>query len=316
MFDFEALKRQSPILLRGNEYVAYRDPTVYYKDGTFYIYLSYCTTEFNADGFVRYVQIGMTTSRDLQTFTPFKLLTPKGTHLNFSSPGNIIVWQGQYQMCCQTYCCENGERWGNDKSRIWLMSSDDLEHWSEPRLMRVKGAEVPVEKMGRMIDSFLIQNEAGEWFCFYKQNGVSFSKSTDLEHWEYMGHADSGENVCVIKDGDLYRLWDSPANGIGEKISRDLIHWEDTGRLLTFGQQDWPWAQGRLSAGYVLDLRQNPDVGKALMFFHGTGPYKEEKIFNQYACLSVAWSDDLVNWDWPRGDFGGWEVNLEHCTGY
>ena len=97
----------------------------------------------------------------------------------------------------------------------------------------------------------------------------------------------------------MYRLWHSPDNGIGEKISRDLIHWEDTGRLITLGQDKWSWARGRLTAGMVLDLRQVPDVGKALLFYHGTGPEDESVVFDQYACLGIAWSDDLVNWNYP-----------------
>ena len=36
------------------------------------------------------------------------------------------------------------------------------------------------------------------------------------------------------------------------------------------GGHRWPWATGRLSAGFVLDLRHDPTVGKALMFFHGS----------------------------------------------
>ena len=315
-FDFHLLRLQSPILLRGDEFHCYRDPAVYYKDGVFHLFFTYCTTEFHDGGFTRYVQIGACDSRDLLSFTPVRTLTPKDVSLNYSSPGNIVFWDGKYRMCCQTYCCENGERWGNERSRIWLMDSEDLVNWSEPALMRVKGDGVPVEEMGRMIDAFLIQDDDGGWFCFYKQNGVSFSKSRDLVHWTYMGRADSGENVCVLKDGDIYRLWDSPPNGIGEKTSRDLVHWEDTGRLHLFGQDGWPWAQGRLSAGFVLDLRGEPSVGKALMFFHGTGPYPEPRIFNQYACLSVAWSDNLVDWDWPRGDFGAWIVDDSHVTGF
>ncbi len=316
MIDFNELKKMSPILLRGDERICYRDPAAYYKDGVFYIYFTYCTTEFSADGFTRHLQVGMTKSRDLRQFTPVKALTPKDVSLNFSSPGVVVHWNGKYRLCCQTYCCENGERWGNERSRLWIMESDDLEDWSEPTLLRVKGDDVPVEEMGRMIDAFLIRDDGGDWFCFYKQNGVSFSKSEDLVHWTYMGHADSGENVCVLKDGDIYRLWDSPPNGIGEKVSRDLLHWEDTGRLHVFGQADWPWAQGRLSAGFVLDLRKEPGIGKALMFFHGTGPYPEPTIFNQFACLSVAWSDDLLEWDFPRGDFGEWKVEPALCTGY
>jgi len=316
MLDFKELRTQSPILLRGDEHICYRDPTVYYLDGVFHLFFTYCTTEFRDGGFSRYLQIGTVQSRDLREFTSVRTLTPKDASLNYSSPGNIVFRDGKFVMCCQTYCCENGERWGNERSRLWTMESDDLEHWSEPTLLRVKGDDVPDEQMGRMIDPFLIQDDTGDWFCFFKQNGVSFSKSSDLRHWRFMGRADSGENVCVLKDGDIYRLWDSPPNGIGEMVSHDLLHWEETGRLLRFGQADWPWAQGRLTAGFVLDLRREPTVGKALMFFHGTGPYPEPTIFNQYACISVAWSDDLLQWDYPRGDFGEWEINQPLLTGF
>ena len=46
--------------------------------------------------------------------------------------------------------------------------------------------------------------------------------------------------------------------------------------MLTLGQKDWPWAQGRLTAGFVLDLRAEPSVRKSLLFLsriavHGKG---------------------------------------------
>ena len=83
------------------------------------------------------------------------------------------------------------------------------------------------------------------------------------------GRISAGENACVIIDGDDYVLFHSPANGIGVKRSRDLKDWRDQG-LLTLGQNVWPWAQGRLTAGFVLDLRTEPAVGQALLFFHGS----------------------------------------------
>ena len=30
---------------------------------------------------------------------------------------------------------------------------------------------------------------------------------------------------------------------------------------MTLGQENWPWARGRLTAGFVLDLRSGPAVG-------------------------------------------------------
>ena len=70
-------------------------------------------------------------------------------------------------------------------SRIFLMRSDDLVHWDDPELLRVKGDAVPREEMERMIDPYLLEDkdEPGKFWCFYKQAGVSLSWSRDLVHW-------------------------------------------------------------------------------------------------------------------------------------
>ena len=39
--------------------------------------------------------------------------------------------------------------------------------------------------------------------------------------------------------------------------------------VLTLGQEGWPWAEERLTAGFILDLRDDPAVGRCLLFFHG-----------------------------------------------
>lgn len=127
---------------------------------------------------------------------------------------------------------------------------------------------------------------------------TAVSKSSDLATWTYVGRTKGGENSCVIVDGDEYVLFHSPGNGIGVKRSRDLKEWRDAG-LLTLGQKDWPWAKGRLTAGFVLDLRREPRVGKAVMFFHGSGPEDERTMFDNYASMGLAWSNDLAAWDWP-----------------
>jgi hypothetical protein len=169
-------------------------------------------------------------------------------------------------------------------------------------LLRVKGPDVPQEAMGRMIDPFLVasKDEPGTWWCFFKQNGVSLARSRDLRTWTFAGRADAGENACVIVDGDDYVLFHSPPNGIGVKRSADLKTWRDEG-VLTLGQKDWPWAQGRLTAGFVLDLRRDPSVGRALMFFHGSDfPETDPRGgFDNFASLGLAWSDDLKTWRWP-----------------
>ena len=182
------------------------------------------------------------------------------------------------------------------------MTSRDLKTWSAPTLMRVKGDEVQVAEMGRMIDPYLLQDKdaPSRWWCFYKQNGISRSWSNDLQRWTYAGATAAGENPCIIVEKDEYVLFHSPPNGIGLKRSVDLSTWTD-GPLTTLGQKEWPWAQGRITAGFVLDLRHDPRFGKALMFFHGSSFPEEDARggFDNFASVGIAWSDDLLLWEWP-----------------
>ena len=137
---------------------------------------------------------------------------------------------------------------------------------------------------------------------FYKQNGVSRSTSPDLVNWTFAGSAEAGENVCVLPQPDGYYLFNSPKNGINSKKSSDLQHWADWGPLITLGQGQpgWEWAQGRLTAGTVLDLRRVPGIRRYLLFFHGSGPLTEEQgDFDKNASLGLAWSADLRIWHWP-----------------
>jgi hypothetical protein len=97
----------------------------------------------------------------------------------------------------------------------------------------------------------------------------------------------------------VYRLFHSPKNGIGVKTSRDLAEWEDGG-LLDLPQAQWPWAGGRLTAGFVLDMRAHPDIGGYLLFFHGTPPEATAvRETHGEASLALAWSADLKHWHWP-----------------
>jgi hypothetical protein len=183
------------------------------------------------------------------------------------------------------------------------MRSPNLESWGEPELLRVKGNDVALEDMGRMIDPYLImdKDEPGKWWCFYKQNGVSYSWSHDLVNWTFQGRTNSGENVCVLTDRDEYLLFHSPENGIGVKRSPDLLQWRDVGELITLGQAGWPWAERRITAGVVLDMREEKGYGKYLMFYHGEGPGKINSIdtFVANCSIGIAWSEDMQHWQWP-----------------
>lgn len=288
----------SPVIFPGNATSAYRDPAVVCHEGTFHLFFTMVRT--GEDGQV-FMFVAVSKSVDLVEWTPPRLLTPPDRNLNFSSPGNIIRFEGRWVLCLQTYPRPNGEKYADSSARIFTMSSPDLETWDAPSLLRVKGAGVSEAEMGRMIDPFLIEDkdEPGKWWCFYKQNGVSMSASHDLKTWTYVGRADAGENACVIVDRDEYVLFHSPENGIGVKRSRDLQHWRDQG-VHFLGQAQWPWARGRLTAGFALDLRADPNVGKVLLFFHGSGPEDERTFFDNHASIGLAWSDTMETWSWPE----------------
>lgn len=285
---------RSPILLRGDERTAYRDPAVFFRDGWFYLFFTLVETE--ADG-SPFLYTAVVKSRDLIRFTSVRKLTERNQAKNYSSPGNVIEFNGEYYLCLQSYCRENGEKFGNENCRLFLMHSSDLEHWSAPELLQVKGDSLPDSETGRMIDPFILKHE-DLFYCFFKQNGVSRSVSRDLKHWEFLGTSAAGENVCIIPDGKRFLMVHSPKNGIAFKESSDLSEWRDCG-ITYLGAHEWKWAEGRITAGFILDLRDSPGIGKVLLFFHGTGPEDESVIFDTHACLGIAWSDDLCCWDWP-----------------
>ncbi|AWV97242.1 hypothetical protein [Arcticibacterium luteifluviistationis] len=288
---------ESPIIFKGNDTTAYRDPAVLYHNNVFYLFFTLVKSE---DGKI-YSYTAESHSSDLKNWSPKKILTPKDQTLDFSSPGNIIKYKDEWILCLQTYprpdhTTEQGVRYGSRDARLFTMRSKDLINWGEPEIIKVKGPDVKVTDMGRMIDPYLLEDkdEKGKYWCFYKQNGVSMSYSYDLKNWKFHGNTASGENVCVLNENDAYILFHSPKNGIAIKRSSDLYNWNNWGNIITLGQNEWDWAKGRITAGTVLKLN------KYIMFFHGSGPKKEtEGDFDKNASIGIAWSSDLLNWDWP-----------------
>ena len=190
-------------------------------------------------------------------------------------------------------------RYADGSARLFTMRSRDLVRWSKPELLRVKGPDVPERDRGRMIDPCLIRKE-GWWFCFYKQNGASSSRSRDLRTWEPVGRTQAGENVCVVRDGGCYWMLHSPKNGLRFKRSSDLLNWTDASGEITLGQRNWAWARGRLTAGFLLDARSVPGVGKWVLFFHGSGPKTEEEgDFDRNASIGLALADSLADYYTP-----------------
>ncbi|MHC4475532.1 MAG: glycoside hydrolase family protein [Planctomycetota bacterium] len=285
---------ESPIILKGDEKSAFRDPAAIYHDGVFYMYY---TCWFHEDDGVAYSYTAMSKSRDLANWTEPKIITPRDINLNFSSPGNVIRFGDEWILCLQTYPTPGGRKHGNHNCRVYIMRSKDLENWGLAEILMVKGPDVAVKDMGRLIDAYLVEDkdEPGKWWCFFDDNAVNMSWSYDLKTWNYLGRVPGGENACVLVEDDEYILFHSPGNGIGIKRSKDMTNWKDWGEVITLGQENWDWAKQRLTAGFVLDMRSEPAVGKYLMFYHAEPPGG----FKKYASLGIAWSDDLVTWDWP-----------------
>lgn len=294
-------KMPSPQILPGNEKNHYRDPTAVYHEGLLRLFFTVNQPRDNKKYTVSF--LGTTTTRDFVNWTPVKLLTPEDPALNYSSPGNIIRYKGEWIICFQTYPIPSRKGFvGDGSARLFIMRSRDLENWSEPELLKVKGPGVPREKMGRMIDPYLIEDkdEPGKWWCFYKQNGVSMSYSYDLKTWKYFGRANSGENVCVLLRNGRYHMFHSPGrDGMGLMASDDLRNWAPVvDGTIKLGYKVWPWAMARLTAGFALDLTKEPRIGKYLMFYHATESDKPHEHIGKCS-LGIAWSDDLINWDWP-----------------
>ena len=175
----------SPVLLRGNEKTAYRDPAVLYDKGTFYLY--YALVETEADGGV-YSYVAFSTSRDLAHWTPPQKITVRDQNLDFSSPGNIIRFQNEWVLCLQTYPrphyhADQMPRFGTGDARIFPVRSPDLVHWSAPELMRVKGPGVDEKSLGRLIDPYLLPDprQPGQYF------GVLQAKRREPLHLSRLG---------------------------------------------------------------------------------------------------------------------------------
>jgi hypothetical protein len=297
----------SPLILRGDEHTAYRDPLIFREGDTFYLFYSYVREE---EDHLIYWYVAFSKSKDLLHWTSPKTVTPKGQDLNFASPGNVFRFGDEWLMGAQTYPIVNFRRgdklrFCDDRARLWLFRSKDLENWGDRELMKVKGPDVGEADLGKMIDVFFLRDRdvPDKWWCFWKQNAaLHCSWSLDLKTWTVgAGNIARGENGQVfVDDHGQYVLIYAPENGIGVKRSPDLVHWRDEGILL-LGQKDWPWCETRLTAGYVADFRNVPGVGEYLMVWHSMGPGKKKTDANVNAnChIGVAWSDDLKTWSWP-----------------
>lgn len=298
----------SPIVLKGTETVAYRDPLLVWVDQHFLLFYSYVVTD--PDQKV-YWYTAWSSSTDLKHWSEPHVFTPKSQNLNYSSPGSLDRVGRDWVLALQTIPM-NGVRmtdakvkYPEDTSRLWTMRTRDFIHWSQPELLRVKGPGVSQEGMGHMIDPALARDKdtPGKWWCFFKQKGKIFaSTSKNLHEWSFHpAPIVTGENPEVIADRGDYLLFYSPENGTGVLRSHDGVTWQQDQPPIILGQKDWPWAETRITAGYVADMRRVRGVGKYVLVCHTMGPGRTRTNRNILANCNVviAWSDDLKHWNWP-----------------
>src|SRR4030042_5316543 len=169
------LKLKSPIIFKGDSVTAYRDPAILYHKKTFFLFFTLIEIEKGGKVFC---YTASSKSRDLKKWSKPVKITPRDQKLNFGSPGNVIRFGDEWILCLQTYPRPDHYnyqpvRYGDATARIFIMRSKDLVKWSDPEILKVKGNDVPVEDMGRMIDAFLLEDkdEKGKYWCFYKQRG-------------------------------------------------------------------------------------------------------------------------------------------------
>lgn len=275
-----------PVIFMGNEEIAYRDPACYYFDSKYHLFFTYSEKE---NGYI-YNRVGHSVSEDLISFSKPELITLRDCSQNYCSPGNIIKYDGEYWICVSSYPMRvpYKERiYADETARLFFIKTKDFKSFSCPERIYPKGNQNTNE--GRMIDPYIFEKE-GEFLLFFKQNGVSLSRSTDMKTWEFIGHTDGGENVCVIEDSGRYLLIHSPQNGIGIKESYDLTTWKDVG-VYTLQQNQWEFAGGRLTAAFA--MKANADCPyKYIVFFHGSRADSFPEVHGA-ASLAFSYTNDF-----------------------
>ncbi|MBO4356070.1 MAG: hypothetical protein J5850_04375 [Clostridia bacterium] len=253
-----------PLIFKGNEETAYRDPTAFFFNNKCYLFY---TLSLKRDGYM-FNHIAVSESADLIHWTNPRILTSTDRYLNYSSPGNIIGTEDGYLLCFCSYpmpetldkmTCADGT------ARLFYMKTTDFVNFSSPERIYPKGRDCPFEKEGRMIDPYIL-HVSDMYYLYYKADGISFSSSVDLVNWNYLGRRSGGENVCVIDYKGGFRMLHSPADGIGIMDSSDSLNWVDKG-MLDIDKKALGIADGRLTAGFALPHELNGGKGW-LLFFH------------------------------------------------
>lgn len=258
-----------PIIFQGTKTLAYRDPTCIFAEGAYHLFFTVSEKENGK----MYNFVAHSVSRDLRVFSPPVLLTEKDCRKNYCSPGNVLrTKDGIYRICCCSYPLPlpfEEQCYADETARLYFIDTRDFVTFSAPRKIFAKGIDCPDE--GRMIDPFVLEDKdiEGRYLLFFKQRGVSLSESRDLEHWSFLRRTDGGENACVLIENGQYHLIHSPHNGIGHKVSDDLVEWRDLGVSLPDVAKE-TWAAGRLTAAFAMKNEEPQIPYRYVVFFHGS----------------------------------------------
>ncbi len=278
-----------PVIFEGNKKIAYRDPACYYYNGEYHLFFTVSEKE---NGYM-YNRVGHSVSSDFRVFSEPELITVKDCAQNYCSPGNIVKHGEEYFICVTSYPMRVPyleKNYADETARLFFIKTKDFQSFSSPERIYPKGCENTNE--GRMIDPYIFEKE-GEFWLFFKQNGVSVSRSTNLRDWEFIGRTNGGENACVIEDNGRYVLIHSPENGIGIKESYDLITWKDIG-VYTLEQESWEWAFGRLTAAFAMRAKTECAY-KYIVFFHGSRADSVPETHGA-ASLAIAYTNDFKSY--------------------
>ena len=174
------------VLHTGGGYLTYASMTHQYvfdyHDGVFRVFYGLARLiDPPEQGRVTF-QLALIKSRDLIHWSEPRTLTPPDDDLNFTDPGNIVRLGDQWIMTVENYRTPFSPSGGPETTRCWLLRSADLEHWSEPEPMLLKGPEVPLEQMGRAICPCLFPDRSipGKWWCAFKQGGFTVAPARGL----------------------------------------------------------------------------------------------------------------------------------------
>lgn len=275
-----------------------RDPAVIKEGDVWHCFYTHIDKREVEKGKIQ-LALGRIWSRDLKHWSKPEILL-SGEN-GYSSPGSIVREQDGFLVCLQSYPVNQGEIYGSDACRLWLMKSRDLIHFEKPMIVSETGCMARWANSRRQIDPFLLKAE-DRYYMFYKTDGcIGLLKANEFGCFEE-GSDDrpvlkacdtpdgvTVENPCVICQDGKYRMFFAPCRegrGIGTAWSNDLQNWKDI-QYLDFPKEIW--APGGATAPVVIDDRENS--GKWLMFYHGD----TEGVHG--GALGIAWSDDLFSWN-------------------